>query len=203
MELRNLIKKLNAHRLLLLAFFFVGGVLGATYFSLPGNYTATGSLFVKRAVDLTRFNYFAYEGYYGQQTALSYTNTLVAMMESIDLRKNSLDRLGIQVNEQSLIKYSRQIKVKKAGPQLITLTVKDRDFVNAQTLWNAVADSTIEISRNVNQTGDPFLNISKISEEPVIKPQYKPLWLCLPIGMMFGFVAGVFLVTVKEYFKWK
>jgi capsular polysaccharide biosynthesis protein len=203
MELRNIVKNLSKYKIFLAVSVIIGMLLGMFYYSLPKTYTATGSFYVKRSVDTLRLSYFSYEGYYGQQTAQAYTNTAIALFESLDTRFESLSRVGLSTNIVNLKKFSKVIKVTKAGPQLITLTVTSKDPRMAEALWESVANTTIEKSRFINIGGDPFLSISKTSEVPVVRDVYKPLWLCLTTGGLLAPLIVILFISLRSYFKWK
>ncbi len=198
-----MVKKIVKHKVLIIILILVGLVAGTAYYFLPSRYAATGTLFVKRSADASTSNYFIYEGYYSQQTALSFTSTTMALLGSIDVRSRSLTKLGLPVSESNLRKYSRLIRVSKLGPQLVTLTTVGNSTGDAEALWKAVADTTILTARQLNVGGDPLLSISKVSLQPVVKVEYKPLWLCMSVGGLAFFVLAIFLVSTKEYFGWR
>ena len=203
MEIKEIVKNLSKHSQVLILSSVAGVLLGYLFYLGPKPYYATGSFYIKRSVDTTRFNYFAYEGYYGQQTGLSYTNTVLALFESLDIRYKALTNINLPTDINNLRKYSGMITVKKAGPLLITLTVKGWTQEKAEALWNSMANTTIEKSRQINTTGDPLLSISKISENPVVKVQYRPLWICLAFGLISVLLLVIFYLSFKEYFNWK
>jgi len=198
-----MLKKLIKNKAVLLLFSLLGVGSGVIYYLAPPGYSATGALYIKRSVDLSSDKYFAYEGYYGQQTALSFTNTVAGLIDSMDVRKMSLDKLNVPTTSYNFQKYSFLIKTKKLGPQLLTLTTKGKTTNSAKNLWEAVADSTIATATKINANGDPALSISKVSEAPVVKPQFKPIEICLPAGFLMGLFFGVLAVSLKEYFEWK
>lgn len=203
MELKEIVKTLRKYNRTLAASAVAGLLLGYLGYLAPKPYYATGSFYIKRSVDTTRFNYFAYEGYYGQQAGLSYTNTVMALFESLDIRYMALTNINLPTDIYNLRKYSEMIKVKKTGPQVITLTVKGWTPQKAEDLWNSMAGTTIIKSRQLNINGDPLLSISKISENPVVKVQYKPLWVCLAFGLAAVPLLVIFYLSLREYFKWK
>lgn len=193
MEVKNIIiflKKNYLHILLTgLVLSFIGAVL---YYIVPATYDATGSFFIKRGVDNNSTgNYFTYEGYYSQQTALSYTNTLTGIFESEDIKSKALINLGIEVNEQSIRKLGRNMRVKKSGPQLITLTVKGSTHQNAQAAWLAITRETITTANFLNTNGDSKLTISQLNENPVIKMSFRNLYVNVLVGFGLGILLSI------------
>jgi len=203
MELKQVLKNLKKYKIALLLSAVVGVLAGLVFYLAPKTYYATGSLYVTRAIDDVKFKYFAYEGYYAQQTGASHTNNVLALIESLDIRSEALKKLSIPVNTSNLRKYSSMIKVRRTGPQIITLAVKGKTADQVGKLWDSITNVAIEKNRQVNLNGDSFLNVSKISENPVVKEQYKPLWLCLVFGFVFAPSLLIFGIGLKEYFKWK
>jgi capsular polysaccharide biosynthesis protein len=203
MELKQIIKNLKKYKIALLLSAVVGVLAGLVFYLAPKTYYATGSLYVTRAIDDVKFKYFAYEGYYAQQTGVSHTNNVLSLIDSLDTRNESLRKLNLPVDTNSLRKYATMIKAKKSGPQLITLMVKGKTADQAEKLWKAVTEVTLEKDRQINLKGDPLLNVSKVSDNPVVKDQYKPLWLCIVFGFIFAPSLLILGISIKEYFKWK
>lgn len=200
MELKETLNALYKNMVLFIGFLVMGIIVGAVVYLLPARYYAVGSLYVSRN-NQDNTSFFTYEGYYSQQVAVTYTNTAMALMESVDIRTKALRTLGIDINELNLRKYGQIISVKKAGPQIITLTVKNEDPEKAQRIWNEVAKQTISAVQVLNEAGDRSLGISKISESPTIKTGYKSIPVFLLSGLIGGFILGYVVVMLKEYMK--
>jgi capsular polysaccharide biosynthesis protein len=202
MEFRSLIKQMIAHRPLLITLALLGALSGITYSFLPLKYYATGSLYVKRSVNNSQSDsFFTYEGYYSQQVALAYTNTISALAESLEIRSGAMKKLGIPVTEKTLRDYAKLIKVKKAGPQLITVTVKGNSVESAQELWEALSQTIINTSHEINANGDPNLAISQVTTEPVVKTSYSNMWVFAAIGSIAGTVLAVIILIIRTYFR--
>lgn len=165
------------------------------YFVTPQKYQAIGSLYIYRATEKAEGKYFTYEGYYGQQTSQTYTNTVIGLLESTSLKKEALDELNMPVTDRNIRKIGQRIKIKKTSPQLITLTVKDVSPETAGNLWQLLSTRTIDNARKLNQTGDPLLQISTMGN-PVIKDQYRSLPINLLAGFLLGATTGTFGVAL-------
>ncbi|MFZ5424437.1 MAG: YveK family protein [Patescibacteria group bacterium] len=200
MELKDIIELLKKNREFLITvclfFMFVGVGL---YFALPKRYTASGSFYIKRFVYESSPEFFTYEGYYGQQAASSYTDTVIALFESVDLQKAVLEKLNLQTTDAELRSIKRRIRVKKAGPQLITVTVKGSTQSFANDVWNALAEETLAVVENVNAEGDTTLSIEKLSSEPVLQQTYSNVFINAFIGLSLGFIMSVVWLSFKEY----
>lgn len=201
MELKDILKTLKYSKKILLLGAIFGIFVGYCFFLLPQKYIASGSFYITRKTEESSQEFFKYEGYYSQQAALSYTNTIAALFESLDITSKSLEKLNIPTNEINLRKYQRRINVVKAGPQIITLTVKGEGFNLAKDFWNTLADTTINESFEMNKNGDINLSISKVSKEPVVKETYKSLCLDILLGAFLGSTFSLLYITIKEYLK--
>lgn len=194
-------KNLKKYKTFLLLTTILGILIGGVLGYITEKYIAEGSFYVGRRIDPNQAMFFTYEGYYNQQTALSYTNTAVALIESTDVKKLTLEKLDIEVGEETLREFGNIMKVKKSGPQLITVTVKGSSTIRAFELWNSLINSFLETAEKLNKNTDPNLAIQKVSPAPIVRQSLLPL-VSLPIagGMLFLLIS-VFLVSLKEYLK--
>ena len=200
MELKQIIKKIRRYKWSFLASVGVGAVLGILIYFLPPKYLASGSFYVKRSISGER-NFFTYEGYYGQQTALSYTNSVVALLESLDLKKVVLEKMGIKVNEQTLRKFSHLVKVRKTGPQIISVTVKGKSYKEAENIWDKLSETLIATTQEINKNGDPNLSVAPVSSQPVVKETYRSLYLFGIAGALISATLFSFYICIKEYLR--
>lgn len=201
MELKEFFQNILKNKALLAAFIALGLIIGTIYILMPPKYYATGSFLITRRVSPEEQEFFTYEGYYGQQTALSFTKTVTALIESEDVLSKSLSNMNLSVNQNSLRNLSKKVKVTNPGPQLITLQIKEESQENALKTWEAVSNSTIKTAQQTNMQGDPLLGISKISEQPVIKMQYKPLIPIISAAALSGVCLYLIIISLKEYSK--
>ncbi len=202
MELREMTKLLKNHVKLLLVSIFVAGALGAaTYYFLPTRYYATGSLFVRRSIYPYSEDHFTYEGYYGQQAAMLYANSVIGLIDSDDIVAQTLTSLNMPVDQNSLRTYHRKIRTVKSGPQLIELVVKEEDAQKAGELWQAVVDVTTTAMNNISRVNDPFVGVVKVSDEPVIKEGYKNLPVYSLVGAGVGLCVSLFYLVLLSYFR--
>jgi len=200
MELREIFKKIRKNKKILIVCVLVGLLTGILFHFLPSNYIASGSFYITRKEDNSE-SFFTYEGYYSQQTATTYTNSVVALAESVDVKKQVLEKVDLPINDQNIRKINKSMSVKKTGPQIIDITFKDKDLNKVKTIWQSISDILIETSKEINLNGDGKLIVVKISEEPFIKEGYKPLWMTSVAGIIFGFSLGMLIISLKEYFK--
>ena len=193
MEVKDIVTFLKKNYLhILLTGLILSSACAVLYYAIPATYDATGSFFIKRGVDSNSTgDYFTYEGYYSQQTALSYTNTLTGIFESEDIKSKALMDLGTEVNEWSIRKLGRNMRIKKSGPQLITLTVKGNTPQSARSTWLAITKATITTANFLNTNGDSKLTISQLNENPVVKMSFRNLYVNILVGFGMGILLSI------------
>jgi capsular polysaccharide biosynthesis protein len=202
MELQKLLKFYKDKWLVFVIFGIIGAALGTgAFYYVPKLYTAQGSLFVSRGVAEDGFNSdFTYEGYYAKQSAAEYSNTIVALLESIEVKQTAGRETDFGTDSAALRKLNRMITVKRKAPQLIILEVKSRNEDTAKAIWNALAKTTVFASTSLNGSGgDPKLKVVTLSNQPVMTEAYRNVWLCGVIGLFLGSFFAVFVVGLFAY----
>ncbi len=201
MDLKISLKIIKKHLLTLGLSAAAGLIIGFTVTEIPGKYIVSGTFFIGRTTDKMSTAFFTYEGYYAQQTAQSYTNSAIAVLESDDLKKQTLEELGVHPTSQNIKKLTRSIQVTKEGPQVISLSVRDRSQSNALATFKSLSKNFIAESVGLNYNADQNLSIAQLNSEPVIKNPYPQPVLMGIGGALFGTALGLLLISIKEYFK--
>ncbi|KKS31306.1 hypothetical protein A2380_03010 [candidate division WWE3 bacterium RIFOXYB1_FULL_43_24] len=201
MELKEILKILNKKRREIGLFIFCGGLLGLAASFLPGKYNTEASYFVGRTADRPSTEFFTYEGYYAQQTAQSYTNTAVGLLESQDLKRAVLEELRIPVTDTSIRKLSRSYRVSKNGPQVITIRVSDYDYNKSLNTFTVISSKFLDTSKKVNAGSDENISVSSLSNNPTVKQEQRPFINYVAGGLLLGLVSVLLKITFKEYLK--
>lgn len=202
MEINLLIKLIKKFNKITTFSMIIGALLGLVIYLLPDSYLASGSIYVGRVADKNT-GFFTYEGYYSQQTAIAYSNSVLALLQSTDLVKDTLVFLEKPVNDYNLWQLKKDIVVKKAGPQtqVINITTKGTSQADAIKTWNIVYSNLDKYTSQINTQSDPALQIYKISEVPVIKKEFKSLPLFVLFGVVSGFCFALTVILGKYYLK--
>ena len=201
MELKEIIRFLLNNTKIVIGFGLFFAFLGAgVYFAPPGRYLAEGSFYVHRQVEIGVEEHFTYEGYYGQQAALSYTNTVIWLFEDASIKKQTLEDLNIPADEKNLRKINKQVRTKKPAPQLVNLTVKGATPVEAEGLWTALSDNTLQTAQTLNAEGDPLLRITAVGD-PVVRKIYENILINTALGLILGLIAGTAIAALVQYRK--
>jgi len=161
---------------------------------LPNQYTAKGLLVVARRADEPSKEVFTYEGYYAQQSAVSYTATFLSILQSPNNLKSA-------DSSADLKKLERLVKAKKDGPQTIVLNVKGQTPQDAADLWEKVADSAIQTHNKLKVSADPLLEVAKAPNSPIIVKTYPEWTTIFGAGFAFSLVIASSIIIMMRYLE--
>lgn len=202
MELKELTQFIKQNLKAMSAISMVSMILGiAVYLVIPARFIASGSLFISRQVETSPDKYFSYEGYYSQQTAQSYAGTFIALLESTDVKSKALELTGKSADATTLQKLSKIMQVKKDGPQLVNLTVTNWDKDETEKTWKALANSALEFSINLNKNSDPFLHVSIVDNAPIVRTEYKNIFINIVVGYGIGMLLSGVILALRKYLQ--
>ncbi len=198
MELKDFIKVLSKSFKASLTLGLVFAAIALVFaFMVPNKYKASANLFVTRQAEQPNDNYFTYEGYYAGQTAEKYTDTVIGLLKSPEMKRKALEVLGKPFTNTDVISLERNIVVKRTGPQLIYFSIIGMDSNYVQEVWMSLARSVITQSTQLNVMGDAGLSIDIVDEKPIVsKVTANPFTLSAG-----AFLLGVFLVVFTKSFK--
>jgi len=201
-EVRDLVTKIwRPYRLVLLLSVLLAGV---TYFvskNLPASFRASGLLFVTRQADSSSTNYFTYEGFYSQQTAERYTDSVLGILKSDQVKKLALDSLNLPSSSPDVKRFGNNTLVQKTGPQLLSVTISAGDSDTSKSLWQALADQTVKSVSAVNQSGDSKITVQVMNQELLIAEVTPKPWLYGLAAFLGLGGLGLLGLAIWEYLK--
>ncbi len=201
MELKEILKKLNKAKNEIIILTLCGGILGIAASFIPGKYRAEGYYFIGRVADKPSNEFFTYEGYYAQQTAQSYTNTAIAVLESENIKSAVLEDLKLPVTDTNIRKLSRTYKVYKKGPQVVSLVVADYNNGKTLRIYSSISERFLEAGEKITNESDENIKVLPLSEEPVVKREQRPLPNYLAGGLLIALAFALLKFSFKEYIK--
>ena len=201
MELREYTKIIKGGWLLIviLAVGF-GGLCFLVSSKLPPTYTASLTLYVKRQATEAREDYYTFDGYYSQQAAEKFTETVVGFLKSKDILLASAKLADLPTDQESLEQLESSIKIKQTAPQLVSLEVKKEEAAAAKTSCTAVAQATTERINLLNQTGDKAISVDLLNPEPLVEKNEPKVILNSLVGVLTGILLASLYIFLKDYY---
>ncbi len=169
--------------------------------NLPTTYTASLTLYVKRQATEASADYYTFDGYYSQQAAEKFTETVVGFLESKDILLASAKLADLPTDQESLGQLESSIKIKQVAPQLVTLQVEQADGEEAKKFCTALAQATTERINLLNQTGDKAISVDLLNSEPLVEKNTPKIVLNSLVGILVGTLLAFLYAFLKEYFK--
>ncbi len=202
MELRQLLKKLWSARL----FIVMGSVILtlATYMislSLPVNYRSSLNLYVSRRIQEPSDKYYTFDGYYSQQAAERYTQTVIGILQSREVLRGAAASASLPIDEVFLKQLSRAVRVREDAPQLISLMVTRPNREQSAALNLGLANAAIGKLTTLNQTGDRDLTIEEVSANPIVEVLPPMPLLNSLLAFIFGLVVFSLFTGLFSYLK--
>jgi len=201
MELREYIKivRKSLPSLIILAAGF-GGLAFLVSQQLPTTHTASLTFYVKRQATEAREDYYTFDGYYSQQAAEKFTETVVGFLKSKDILLASAKLANLPTDQESLGQLEGSIKIKQVAPQLVNLGVKQEEAEMAKTFCTSLAQATTERINLLNQTGDKSISVDLLNTEPLVDKNEPHTIVNTLVGILTGALIALLYIFLKEYF---
>jgi capsular polysaccharide biosynthesis protein len=201
MELQEYVSlfKKNLRLVILLPIVF-GAVAFLVSLQLEPTYTASLTIYVKRQASEPTGDFYTFDGYYSQQAAEKFTETVVGFLESKDILLASAKLAGLPTDQESLGRLEGSIKVRQEAPQLVSLKVTQKDGAGAKKFAVALAQAATERINLLNQTGDKAISVDLLNSEPLVSKNAVPVVVNTLAGVLAGALAAYLYVLLKEYF---
>lgn len=202
MELREYLKIVRKSLPLLVVLAAALGMLAFLFSQrLPTTHTASLTFYVKRQATEAREDYYTFDGYYSQQAAEKFTETVVGFLKSKDILLASAKLVKLPTDQGSLEQLEGSIKIKQVAPQLVNLEVTKEDAEAARTFCTALAQATTERINLLNQTGDKAISVDLLNAEPLVEKNAPKVVLNSLVGVLIGALLASFYIFLKEYFS--
>lgn len=201
MELREYVKLIkNNRRLVVASSLIFGGAAFLISQNLPATQTASLTIYVKRQASEPSIDYYTFDGYYSQQAADKFTETVVGFLKSKDILLSAAKLAGLPDDQESLEQLESRIKVRQVAPQLVSLKVEQKDGAVAKSFCASLAQAATERINLLNQTGDKSISVDLLNPEPLVEKNEPPVLLNSVLGLMLGMGLGFMYIFLKEYF---
>ena len=199
MELKEYIKIIRKNFKLILSMAIITGI-SAFLFSViqPLKYEVSLSLFVNK--DKTQeTDDFKYDGYYALQAGEIITNSVVEWLKSPEIVNSIYQKAGVAYDFKNIKSYTKKFTAKKMSAQYVEVKFKTNNEENAEKISSAVVEVIKSKVKNLGENSEQELSFLVENEKPVIIESRPNAFLNLIIGLVSGFVLGIFIVFGKEY----
>lgn len=201
MELREYVEIIRKSLKLLIVLATASGMLALfVSLQLPPTYTTSLTLYVKRQAAEANPDYYTFDGYYSQQAAEKFTETVVGFLKSKDILLASAKLADLSTNQKSLEQLESSIEIKQVAPQLVSLKVEQGDGQEAKKFCTSLAQATTERINLLNQTGDKAISVDLLNPEPLVEKNEVPLVVNTLVGILVGTLLSLLYIFLKEYF---
>jgi capsular polysaccharide biosynthesis protein len=168
---------------------------------LPTTYAASLTLYVKRQAAEANPDYYTFDGYYSQQAAEKFTETVVGFLQSKDILLASAKLADLPTDQKTLEQLESSIKIKQVAPQLVWLKVEQENGEEAKEFCTALAQATTERINLLNQTGDKAISVDLLNPEPLVEKSEPKVVLNSLVGGLVGTLLAFLYIFLKEYLE--
>ncbi len=176
-------------------------VAGIVSYYWPVQYRSQLTLYVQRIPEEPKLGDYSYDGYYAQQTAEAYTDTVEGLLEARDIIRQALEAAQMPVSAGQIRFVANHLKVEKVAPQLVSVSLTTRSQQDSTKLVSAIAQVLQEKIKTLNRQGNGGVVISLVDVRPL--ESVVSTWLGL--NMLVAFLGGIAIATVgvslREYLR--
>lgn len=184
MELKQYLKIVKKNLLLVLVLSVAGAVLALLLTkSLESGFSQTQTFYVSSPIEGSP----EYAGFYTQEKARNFTDTAVAILESLDFKKE-------------LVSPGDLIRTQKVAPQVVRITTISQDQQRAKALMGSTVDSfNTKIQKLSGNQPQIQLKELTTADEPQKITSNKLVFAAA--GFVLGATAAILTVSLKTYFR--
>lgn len=177
----------------------VGVVAGVGYsLAQPKGWQASTTLYVHRVNPSNLSSVYDYDGYYAQQAAQQYTDTVVGLLKTQDLASWAAQIASDSADPATIL---NGVQVKKVAPQLVSLTVTRSTQNEARDELIALAQATAERSAALNDQYGRTYKVEMVTGQPLLSESSANLSFNALLGLLGGGAIGLGLALALEYLR--
>lgn len=200
MELRDYLKIIKKHyKLILIITILVGASSFVFTLKRPVVYDTSLSLFITRTTTQATQDY-KYDGYYAIKAAELFSDTVRQWLQSPEVVIEIYKKAGIDLELESLRKLGKILKVYKMSPQYVEVRFKAEEKEKVQKISSVIPSVLQSKAQQLAWSSGDLAFYIRATSPVIIENKPKPLFNGL-IGLISGFVLGIFVVFFREYFK--
>lgn len=177
----------------------VGAVAGVGYsLAQPKGWEASTTLYVHRVNPANLSSVYDYDGYYAQQAAQQYTDTVVGLLKTRDLASRAAQIASDSASADLIL---NGVRVRKTAPQLVSLEVTRLTADEARAELVALAQAAAERSAALNDQYGRTYKVEMVTGQPLLSESNANLPLNTLLGFLGGGALGLGLALALEYLR--
>lgn len=202
MELRAFLVLLQKNMIAIILISVITGALALLMsLRLQPTYHAVLSVYVQKIPEQPAGGDFTFDGFYAQQAAESYTDTVVGLFESPAIHVRALQFADQDTEPSTVEQVKQQTRIRKVAPRLIDLEVRSYEQeearVLAKSLFKAVSNRLDELTSE--DSANLKMKINAVNDEPLISLAEPRVVLYTIIGVLVGMFGATTTFLLKEY----
>jgi len=159
------------------------------------------SLYVKGQREAPSQDFFTYAGFYSQQTAKEFTDTVIGLSKSGDIARKTLEIMERSSDTESIREINAALSVRKTAPQLVTLTIVKVDAEEAGKIVSALVRAVSEQVIELNEESGIQVKVASVGSTPIVEEQKPSVILNTLVVSLVGLTLSFVVISVKEYLK--
>ncbi len=200
MELKDYLKIIKKRYLLILVVTILVGASAFVFtFRRSVVYETSLSLLITRSTSQVTQDY-KYDGYYAIKAAELFSDTVKQWLESPEVVVEIYKRAEIDLGLESLRKLRKKFKAYKMSSQYVEVRFKASQKEEAQKISGVIPSVLQSRAQQLTWDSKDLSFYIKAASPVIVENKPKPLFNGL-IGLISGFVLGIFVVFFKEYLR--
>ncbi len=182
----------------------VGGVLigavlgGSVNYWYPLEIKTSGTFLVGRRLQLENGKDTRYSGYYNQQTAKGYTNTLGVLLQSRDTFAQLAELLNKPKSAETIARLRKHTKI-RIEDQTLQIEATGRTEAESKQHWEKLREITQKYAEEIRDEEDPHIFVKFVKQSNWTRKQYiYPLLGALGGASLIG-GSSIFIIAFREF----
>jgi len=201
MELKDYLKFIKKYFWLVVILTLLSGLTAFLLSYLkPVSYEASISFAVNR-INREDTSDYQFDGYYAIQASDLVSQTVVSWFSTPSVVLEIYRKAGITPKYDSLEEFATFFNTKKYSAQNIGVKFREKSEKAAKSIAEATIDVISSKVKELNKNADTSSLFEASASMPVIVKTKVNYWLNTLIGLLAGFIFGIFLVYLIGYFK--
>lgn len=165
---------------------------------LSASYESLITVYIQKDPEEPESGDFTFDGYYAQQAAEGFTDTVVGFFESPAVALHALELAKETSTSEEVKSFQKRTKIEKVAPQLINVTVKDDNPEKSNVLVDSLLQAVSESASSIGTPSTGKVNVAMVTKEPLVHQKNPSSFVYALVGAAFGFLGSYVVSFVME-----